>query len=91
VRHRLLSLCDWLPPDYGAVGQYAALEARRRAEAGEEVTLVGVTSGKSKSEIEAIGAGRLHTIRIHRPAYDRARLARRALLVLIHMGSLFRY
>ena len=26
--HRLVYLCDWLPPDFGAVGQYSLLFAR---------------------------------------------------------------
>jgi hypothetical protein len=79
VPRRLLFLADWLPPDFGAVGQYALLEARRRAAEGDHVTLVGVTSGAANAEELPLGGGRLRVIRLHRPAYDRARFARRAL------------
>ena len=42
---RLVYICDWLPPDFGAVGQYAVLFARQWASEGWAVTLVGLTSG----------------------------------------------
>ena len=74
---RLLSLCDWLPPDFGAVGQYALLEARERAAAGDAVTLVGLSSAAALVTSESVGKGRLQVIRIRRPVYDRARLWRR--------------
>jgi hypothetical protein len=28
MQQRLVYICDWLPPDFGAVGQYAMLFAR---------------------------------------------------------------
>ena len=31
---RLVYICDWLPPDFGAVGQYAVLFARQWASDG---------------------------------------------------------
>ena len=31
---KLIYLCDWLPPDYGAVGQYSSLFARELAAEG---------------------------------------------------------
>lgn len=77
--HRLLYLCDWLPPDFGAVGQYSLLFARERAAAGEEVTLAGLSSTADSVEEEAIGEGRLRTVRLRAPLYDRARFVRRAL------------
>jgi hypothetical protein len=79
---RLLSLCDWLPPDFGAVGQYALLEARARAVAGDEVTLVGISSTAALVSSESVGKGRLKVIRIQRPLYDRARFGRRLLWTL---------
>ena len=75
---RLLSLADWLPPDFGAVGQYALGEARERAAAGDAVTLVGLTSGPAAVAEEAVGAGRLRVVRVSRPLYEKTRLARRA-------------
>lgn len=77
--HRLLYLCDWLPPDFGAVGQYSLLFARQRAESGEDVLLAGLSSTGSSSEEEAVGAGRLRVLRLHAPTYDRADLKTRAL------------
>ena len=47
---RLVYICDWLPPDFGAVGQYAVLFAREWARDGWDVTLVGLTSGKSSCQ-----------------------------------------
>ena len=35
------SFADWLPPDFGAVGQYMHLRAQALAERGHDVTLVG--------------------------------------------------
>ncbi|HRR14478.1 MAG: glycosyltransferase family 4 protein [Acidobacteria bacterium] len=78
----LLSLCDWLPPDFGAVGQYALAACRERAAAGERVTLVGLTSGPGREETAEIGAGRLRVVRLHAPAYDRADFRSRALWTL---------
>ena len=46
----LVYLCDWLPPDFGAVGQYSLLFARERAAAGEEVVLAGLSSTASSVE-----------------------------------------
>ena len=43
-KKRLVYICDWLPPDFGAVGQYAMLSAREWATSGWAVTLVGLTS-----------------------------------------------
>ncbi|HVS13024.1 MAG TPA: hypothetical protein VMV46_03805 [Thermoanaerobaculia bacterium] len=80
--HRLVYLCDWLPPDFGAVGQYSVLFATERAERGEHVTLVGLSSRKSSSETVELGAGRLETIRVRAASYDRSRLLRRALWTL---------
>ena len=40
----IVMLCDWLPPDFGAVGQYALGFARELAGAGNHVALVGFSS-----------------------------------------------
>jgi hypothetical protein len=66
-----------LPPDFGAVGQYALLSARELATGGWEVTLFGLTSGKARREFESIGEGTLEVIRISRPSYEKQRLAKR--------------
>lgn len=75
---RLLSICDWLPPDFGAVGQYALIAARAEAAAGREVTLAGLSSSGSRVTEERVGAGRLRVIRIATKPYDRSALRARA-------------
>ena len=65
---RLVYICDWLPPDFGAVGQYAVLFARQWANDGWAVTLVGLTSSNSKREPqEPAGKGTIEVVRVHRP------------------------
>jgi hypothetical protein len=78
MRKRLVYICDWLPPDFGAVGQYAVLFAREWATEGWDVTLVGLTSGKtSRKTAEPIGGGSLEVLRIHRRTYQKQKLASR--------------
>ena len=78
MSHRLLYLCDWLPPDFGAVGQYSLLFARQRAGAGEDVVLAGLSSSADSEETLEAGAGRLRVVRVRRPLYDRGDFRRRA-------------
>jgi len=69
---RLVYICDWLPPDFGAVGQYALLFARQWANEGWEVTLVGLTSGERAWEAaETVGKGSLQIWRVHRSTYEK--------------------
>jgi len=75
---RILILCDWLPPDFGAVGQYAVGFARELAGAGNAVTLVGFSSKAASESEESHGAGRLVIRKVFRPLYDRANLVVRA-------------
>src|SRR4030088_960857 len=78
MKKRLVYLCDWLPPDFGAVGQYAMLDARERAGEGWAVTLVGLASARSsRQEVEAIGKGTLETIRVHRSSYEKQKFLAR--------------
>lgn len=75
---KLVYLCDWLPPDFGAVGQYAVMHCRERAAQGMQITLVGLTSGATASvSDEQVGSGSVRTIRLPAPPLDRASLARR--------------
>ena len=50
-------LVDWLPPDFGAVGQYGMVFAREMAEAGQNVVLIGLTSGAASVQAEEFVAG----------------------------------
>jgi hypothetical protein len=83
-KRRLVYICDWLPPDFGAVGQYAMLSAREWAKSGWEVTLVGLTSGEPRREAaEPIGEGRLEVIRLQRPAYAKQSLVERLVWTIV--------
>jgi hypothetical protein len=77
--HRLVYLCDWLPPDFGAVGQYSLLFARERAARGEEVVLAGLSSQADSVEEERPGRGRLRIVRLQARTYDRSDFKTRAL------------
>ncbi|MEM1371721.1 MAG: hypothetical protein AAGG72_05775 [Pseudomonadota bacterium] len=70
-------ICDWLPPDFGAVGQYADIFSRQRAEAGERVVLIGLTSGHARTERETIGQGHLTTVWIAAKPFDKNRMGQR--------------
>ena len=74
----LFYVVDWLPPDFGAVGQYGVVFAREMAEAGRQVTLVGLTSGRSSKEVERFASGgMLETTRIAISTYDKTKYASR--------------
>ena len=81
---RLVYICDWLPPDFGAVGQYAVLFARQWATEGWAVTLVGLTSGDSKYEPPTpVGMGTVEVIAVHRPKYQKQRFVSRMVWTVI--------
>jgi hypothetical protein len=61
---RLVIIADWLPPDFGAVGQYMQMRARSLAERGHDVTLVGLSSTASSVKHEAVAAGTLTELRL---------------------------
>ena len=64
-RPRLLYICDWLPPDFGAVGQYSEIFAREFAAAGMDVVLGGLSSrGRSQAD-ELCSGGSLRIKRLH--------------------------
>jgi glycosyltransferase involved in cell wall biosynthesis len=71
-------LCDWLPPEFGAVGQYTLASARQLAAHGGEVTLVGLTSKESGERSDVLIEGTLTIKKVHRPSYDRSAWLRRA-------------
>jgi hypothetical protein len=84
MKKRLVYICDWLPPDFGAVGQYAVLDARERASEGWAVTLVGLTSGHSgRQAIEPVGEGSLEVIRVHRGMYQKQKFAARLVWTIL--------
>lgn len=74
----VIYVVDWLPPDFGAVGQYAAIAARDLAEMGRAVRLIGLTSGAPGSTSERLtGGGVIEITRLHASLYQRARYLRR--------------
>lgn len=88
---RLVYICDWLPPEFGAVGQYAVLEAHQWAERGFAVTLVGLTSGASSREPPVpIGNGSVETIRVHRRRYQKQRFFERLVWTIASNLALLR-
>jgi hypothetical protein len=81
---RLVYICDWLPPDFGAVGQYAVMEARRWASEGWLVTLVGLTTGQPKRLApQAVGTGSLEITRVHRRSYQKQRFLARLVWTVV--------
>ena len=92
---RIVYICDWLPPDFGAVGQYAVLFAKQWASEGWAVTLVGLTSGQSNREpVKRIGDGSLEVHRIHRRIYQKQKFAARLVWTIasnfLLLGAAFR-
>ena len=79
---RVLYLCDWLPPDFGAVGQYSLRYAADRAALGQHVVLSGLSSTASSIENQQFDSGSLTTVRIKRKPYARHRFVRRLLWTL---------
>ena len=81
---RLVYICDWLPPDFGAVGQYAMLFSAQWARDGWEVTLVGLTSGTRRHEgVTRLGLGSLEVVRIHRPFYKKQKVVARLIWTVV--------
>jgi hypothetical protein len=74
----LFYLVDWLPPDFGAVGQYATIFSRDLAKAGRDVRLIGLTSGVPTVQNEAFETGGTLEVKyiLSRP-YDKSRLLKR--------------
>lgn len=67
----LIYICDWLPPDFGAVGQYSLQFAREYAREGRNVTLIGLSTARPGVEREEYGRGRLTIVRLAAGPYDK--------------------
>jgi hypothetical protein len=91
MKGRLVYVCDWLPPDFGAVGQYALLFARQWANEGWAVTLVGLSSSQAhRSAVETVGEGSLEVRWIHRRAYKKQKFASRSVWTIVSNVVLLR-
>jgi hypothetical protein len=76
----LFYLVDWLPPDFGAVGQYGAIFARNLAAAGRDVRLIGLTTGDHSTTREVLPNGRLLEVtKITSKAYKKTQYLNRLL------------
>src|SRR3954451_14087188 len=75
----LFYVVDWLPPDFGAIGQYAEQYATELAQTGRRVCLIGLTGAEGRRTDFAIGRGALETVRLSATAYDKSRLGDRLL------------
>lgn len=73
----LFYVVDWLPPDFGAVGQYGLNIATELAGGGRHVCLIGLTSGSPRRTKWQVGHGTLETIRLPASTYNKTRLADR--------------
>ena len=60
----LFYVVDWLPPDFGAVGQYGMVFAHDLARDGRHVYLIGLTTKTRSRVINEVGAGILEIISI---------------------------
>lgn len=70
----LFYVVDWLPPDFGAVGQYGLKVAREIAATGRRVRLVGLTSSSTDTRQEVLtGGGTLEIRRIAAARYSKSR------------------
>ena len=66
-----LYICDWLPPDFGAVGQYSLIFARELAAEGRSVVLGGLSS-RGREETDApCGKGHLRIIKLAAKPYEK--------------------
>jgi hypothetical protein len=79
VDRRVVIIADWLPPDFGAVGQYMQMRARHLAERGHAVTLVGLSSTAASTVREQRGEGSLTEIRLRTSPVPRGSLVARLL------------
>ena len=73
----LIIVCDWLPPAFGAVGQYEMARAEEATRAGRTVTLIGLGDTASV-ESRTMSTGHLTIVRIAAQAPDKANLVNRA-------------
>src|SRR5690349_1252822 len=78
----LFYVVDWLPPDFGAVGQYALIASQQAATSGREVHLIGLTSGTPSREFMTDGhdlGGLLTVERVRANPYRKSNFLQRLL------------
>jgi glycosyltransferase involved in cell wall biosynthesis len=87
---KIALLCDWLPPEFGAVGQYTLQRGEQLARDGHFVTVIGFARAEIPEENQRFGSGHLRVIRVNRAGYDKTKLVKRALWTLGANFSLLR-
>ena len=75
-------ICDWLPPDFGAVGQYSLIFARALAAEGRSVVLGGLSSFGHEEVIEPFEKGHLRIVKLAAKPYEKASYKTRILWTL---------
>ncbi len=85
-------ICDWLPPDFGAVGQYTLQRGEQLAREGHQVTVIGFASRAEQAtrQMRQIATpdqidqsvGLLTVLRVQCGTYDKNKLLKRALWTL---------
>jgi glycosyltransferase involved in cell wall biosynthesis len=76
-QRRLFYVVDWLPPDFGAVGQYALLFGREIAKTGRMVSLIGLTTGARQKSSENCDTGVLEIKWVPAKRYNKSGLISR--------------
>jgi len=79
TERRVVIIADWLPPDFGAVGQYMQMRAEHLAERGHEVTLIGLATAPASTVRRDLGKGSLTEIRLQARPVPRGSLLTRLL------------
>jgi hypothetical protein len=77
-----LYICDWLPPDFGAVGQYSLIFARALATEGRSVVLGGLSSLGHEEVNEPFAKGHLRIVKLAAKPYEKAKFKTRILWTL---------
>jgi hypothetical protein len=80
----LFYVVDWLPPEFGAVGQYALTYSNQAAARGRDVHLIGLTRDRASTERTTFaGCGRLTIQRLQAKQYEKAKFFQRLLWTLL--------
>ncbi len=79
---KIVLICDWLPPDFGAVGQYTLQRGEQLAREGHHVTVVGFSSQAAAQGPITQPVGLLNVLRVQCGTYDKNSLLKRALWTL---------
>jgi hypothetical protein len=76
----LFYVVDWLPPEFGAVGQYALNHSQQAAAKGREVHLIGLTRRQASTELSKFtGCGILTIQRLQAKPYEKTKFLQRLL------------